>query len=89
MENTFSVSYMIGQENTQGLYFSKGLFEGLIFGGAYIRTGLSTQGNLHFEINWANLIVRSKFTIFALFFFVFEDNFPSTTPWGLIFGGAI
>ena len=40
------------------------------------------QGNLRFKINWANLIVRSKFTIFAFFYFVFEDNFPSTSPWG-------
>ena len=30
----------------QGLYFSKALFEGLIFGGAYIRRGLSTEGNI-------------------------------------------
>ena len=33
--------------------------------------------------------VGSKFTFFASFFFVFEDNFPSTSPQGLIFGGAI
>ena len=36
----------------------------------------------------ASVIVGSKFTIFALFYFVFEDSFPSTSPWGLIFGGA-
>ena len=41
----------------QGLYFSKALFEGLIYGGKFA------------------LIVRSKFTIFALFYFVFEGNF--------------
>ena len=35
-----------------------------------------------FKIDWANLIVRSKFTIFALFYFVFEGNFPSTSPRG-------
>ena len=34
-------------------------------------------------------LVGSKFTIFALFYFVFEGNFPSTSPGGLIFGGAI
>ena len=33
---------------------------------------------MRFKINWASLIVRSKFTIFALFYFVFEGNFPST-----------
>ena len=65
-----------------GLYFSKALFEGLIFGGAYIQRGLSTEGNLRFKIDWASLIVGSKFTVFALFYFVFEGNFPSTSPRG-------
>ena len=51
--------------------------------------GLSTEGNLRFKIDWASLIVGSKFTVFALFYFVFEGNFPSTSPRGLIFGGAI
>ena len=37
---------------------------------------------MRFKINWASLIVGSKFTIFALFYFAFEDNFPSTSPWG-------
>ena len=37
---------------------------------------------MRFKINWASLIVRSKFTIFALFYFVFEGNFPSTSPQG-------
>ena len=36
----------------QALYFSKALFEGLIFGRAYIRRGLSTDGNLCFKIDW-------------------------------------
>ena len=66
----------------RGLYFSKALFEGLIFGGAYIRRGLSTEGNLRFKIDWASLIVGSKFTVFASFYFVFEGNFPSKSPWG-------
>ena len=34
------------------------------------------------KIGWASLIVGSKFTIFALFYFVFEGNFPSTSPLG-------
>ena len=42
-----------------------------------------------FKIDWASLIVGRKFTVFALFYFVFEGNFPSTSPRGLIFGGAI
>ena len=65
-----------------GLIFFKGVFEGLIFGGAFIRRGLSTEGNLYFKIDWASLIVGSEFTVFALFYFVFEGNFPSTSPWG-------
>ena len=48
----------------------------------HIRRGLSTEGNLRFKIDWANHIVGSKFTVFALFYFVFESNFPSTSPRG-------
>ena len=40
------------------------------------------EGNLHFKIDWASLIVGRKFTVFALFYFVFEGNFPSTSPRG-------
>ena len=47
------------------------------------------EGNLRFKISWASLIVRSKFTVFALFYFVFEGSFLSTSQGGLIFGGAI
>ena len=35
-----------------------------------------------FKFDWANLIVGSKFTVFTLFYFVFEGNFLSTRPWG-------
>ena len=35
-----------------------------------------------FKIDWARLIVGSKFTIFVLFYFVFEGNFPSTSKEG-------
>ena len=31
------------------------LFEGLIFGRAYIRRGLCTEGNLRFKIDWASV----------------------------------
>ena len=68
-----------------GLYFSKALFEGLIFGGAYIRSGLSTEGNLRLKIDWANLIVGRTFTVFALFFFVFESNFQVQAPGGSLY----
>ena len=52
------------------------------FWGTYIRRGLSTEGNLRFKIDWASLIVGSKFTVLVLFYFVFEGNFPSTSPLG-------
>ena len=62
--------------------------------GAYIfqrpiLRGLSTEGKLRFKIDWANLIVGSKFTVFALFNFVFAAIFQSQPPGGRIFGGAI
>ena len=37
---------------------------------------------MRFKIDCAILIVESKFTILALFYFVFEGNFPSTSPGG-------
>ena len=40
------------------------------------------EGNLRFKIDGASLIVGRKFTVFALFYFVFEGNFPSTSPRG-------
>ena len=40
------------------------------------------EGNLRFKINWARLIVRSKFTTFSLFHFVFDGTFPSTSLQG-------
>ena len=35
---------------------------------------------MRFKTDWASLILGSKFTVFALFYFVFENNFPKTTP---------
>ena len=46
-------------------------------------------GTLCFKIDWASLVVRRKFTVFTLFYFVFEGNFQVQVPRGLIFGGAI
>ena len=37
---------------------------------------------MRFKIDWASFIVGRKFTVFALFYFVFEGNFPSTSPRG-------
>ena len=44
--------------------------------------GLYTEGYLRFKIDWASSIVESKCTVLALFYFVFEGNFPSTSPRG-------
>ena len=47
------------------------------------------EGNFRFKIDWASLIVGRKWTVFALFNFVFKGNFQVQAPGGLIFGGAI
>ena len=48
------------------------------------------EGNLRFKVDWTSLIVGRKFTVFALFYFVFEGNVQVQAPHGwLIFGGAI
>ena len=41
---------------------------------------------MHFKIDWDSLIVGTKFTVFALFYFVCEGNFPSTSPLGAYIG---
>ena len=51
----------------------RGLYsEGLIYGGKF-----AFQNR-----DWANLIVGRKFTVFALFYFVFEGNFQVQAPGG-------
>ena len=42
---------------------------------------------MRFKIDWACLIVGRKFTLFALFYFVFEDNFQVQAPGGLYLEG--
>ena len=42
---------------------------------------------MRFKIDWASLIVGSKFTVFALFYFVFEGNFQVQAPGGLYLEG--
>ena len=37
---------------------------------------------MRFKLDMASLSVGSKFTIFSLFYVVFECNFPSTSPRG-------
>ena len=56
------------------------------------------EGNLRFKIDWASPIVGRKFTVLALFYFVFEGNYICRGDLtegffryqfgGLIFGGA-
>ena len=48
-----------------------------MFGEAYLRREICVSKSIG-----ASLIVRMKFTDFALFNFVFEGNFPSTSPRG-------
>ena len=52
------------------------LLEGLIFGGAYLRREICVSKSIGLAL------VGSKFTVFALFYFVFEGTFPSTSPRG-------
>ena len=35
---------------------------------------------MRFKIDWVSLIVGKKFTVFALFYFIFEGKFPITSP---------
>ena len=44
---------------------------------------------MRFKIDWASLIVGSKFIVFALFYFVFEGNFPSTSRGAYIWWGDL
>ena len=37
---------------------------------------------MRFKPDWASLIVGRKFTVFACLYFVFEGNFPRTSPPG-------
>ena len=65
------------QNEAPGLIFFRGLFWG-----AYVWRGLYSKGNLRFKIEWASLLFGSKFTVLALFYFVFEVNFLSCKPPG-------
>ena len=44
---------------------------------------------MRFKSDWASLIVGKKFTVSALFYFVFEGNFPGTSPRGNIWRGDL
>ena len=62
--------------------------EGFMFAGAYLGKEICLSKSIEPLVS---LIIGSKFPVFALFYFVFviEGNFPSTSPRGLMFGGAI
>ena len=101
MYNYYFTTYRKIPKISPGAYiFQRPFLRGLFFGGAYIRRGLSTEGNFLFK--WGRI-----FTIFAVFYFVFEGKFQVQAPqgaciWrgdltegflhydfgGLIFGGA-
>ena len=57
--------------------FSKALFEGLIFEGGYLRGKICVSKSIELGLQ-----LESKFTVFSLFYFVFEGNSPSTSPRG-------
>ena len=63
--------------------------EAYIFQRPLFLEGLIYEGNLRFKIDSASLIVGRKFTVFALFYFLYEGNFQVQAPGELIFGGAI
>ena len=45
---------------------------------------------MRFKIDWASLIFGGKFTVVALFYFVFEGNFQVQVPRGAyIWGGNL
>ena len=62
--------------------------EGLVFGGAYLSREICVSKSIELA-----LLLEVNLPFFAMSYFVFEDNFPSTSPrgggGGLLFGGAI
>ena len=57
--------------------------EGLVFRGAYLRGEICVSKSIGLAY-----IVRSKFTVFALLYFVFEGTSPPGGGGGLIFGAV-
>ena len=77
-QNTFSICNFFLQKIRTYRKIPKISPGAYIFQRPFLR-GLCTEGKLRFVIDWASLIVGSKLTAFALFYFVFEGNFPSTS----------
>ena len=65
----------------RGSYFSKALFEGLIFGGAYIRRRLFIEGYLRFKIDWASLVVGRNWP-YLLYFGLYSRAISKYKPPG-------
>ena len=59
------------------------------FWGAYFWRGLSTEGSLRFEIDWASLKLEVNLAFLLCFTLYLGAIFQVQAPWGLIFGGAI
>ena len=58
--------------------FLRGLFlKGLVFGGAYLSRKICVSKSIELA-----LLLEVNLPFFALFYFVFEGNFPSTSPRG-------
>ena len=66
-------------------FFSNALFEGPYYWRRIYSEGLIYRGKFAFQ----SFIVGRKFTVFVLFYFVFEGNFQVQATGGLIFGGAV
>ena len=79
--SVYSTCRKIPKISPAGYIFQTPFLKGLYSGGG--------GGDLRFKIDWASLIVGRKFTVFALFYFVFEGNFQVQAPEGVIFGGVI
>ena len=47
-----------------------------------MRRSLATEGNSRFQIDWASLVTGTKFTVFALFYFVFGIYFLNMSSRG-------
>ena len=55
---TYSNKYRkIPKISPMAYIFQRPFLRGLFLGQAYIRRGLSTEGNLHLKIDWSSLIV--------------------------------
>ena len=74
----------IPKNKPHGLHFSKALFEGLIFGGAYLRREICVSKSIGLACS------RKEIYHFCFVLPCIQGQIPSTSPpRGLIFGGAI